>query len=199
MSMDAAMQVPARLPAGGSGERALGWWGMVWVMATEGAFFAYLLFSYFYLASMAGGAWPPEGAPALRLALPNTVILLASSGAVWYAERALRRGSRGAMRAGLAATLVLGAAFLVVQAIELSHQSFGPGRDAYGSLFFTILGFHGAHVVAGVVMMAFATVLAWGRGGRYPRVTLRNVAMYWHFVDAVWLAVFTTLYLSPRL
>jgi heme/copper-type cytochrome/quinol oxidase subunit 3 len=197
--MDTAAVATARLPVGGSGPRALGWWGMVWVIATEAAFFAYLLFSYFYIASMAREAWPAEGAPALRLALPNTAILLASSGAIWLAERGMRGGSRARLRLGLAATLALGIAFLAIQAVELSHQSFGPGRDAYGSLFFTILGFHGAHVLAGVVMVAFATVLAWSRGDRPARVTLHNVAMYWHFVDAVWLAVFATLYLSPRL
>ena len=197
--MDAAAAGPVRLPVGGSGPRALGWWGMVWVIATEAAFFAYLLFSYFYLASMTREAWPPEGAPELRLAVPNTVILLASSGAIWLAERGMRGGSRGRLHSGLVATLVLGIAFVAIQAVEFSHKAFGPDRDAYGSLFFTILGFHGAHVVAGLVMVAFATALAWSRGDRAARVTLRNVAMYWHFVDAVWLAVFTSLYLSPRL
>jgi cytochrome c oxidase subunit I+III len=200
VSMDATMpRQPLRLPVGGAGPRALGWWGMVWVIATEAAFFAYLLFSYFYLASMAVGAWPPSGPPELKLAIPNTVILLLSSGAMIVADRAMRGGSRGRLRIALLVTLVLGIVFLVIQGIEFSHKSFGPGRDAYGSLFFTILGFHGAHVLAGLVMVAFATVVAWSRGDRAARVTLRNVAMYWHFVDVVWLAVFASLYLSPRL
>jgi cytochrome c oxidase subunit I+III len=172
---------------------------MVWVIATEAAFFAYLLFSYFYLASMTNGAWPPAGPPELRLALPNTFILLLSSAAMVVADRAMRGGARGRLRLALVATLALGIVFLCVQAVEFSHKPFGPGRDAYGSLFFTILGFHGAHVLAGLVMVAFATALAWSRGDRAARVTLRNVAMYWHFVDAVWLAVFASLYLSPRL
>jgi heme/copper-type cytochrome/quinol oxidase subunit 3 len=197
--MGATAAPAARLPVGGSGPRALGWWGMVSVIATEGAFFAYLLFAYFYLASMAREAWPAEGAPALRLALPNTVILLASSGAMWLAERGMRTGSAFRLRIGLAATLLLGMAFLVIQEVEFSQQSFGPGRDAYGGLFFTILGFHAAHVLAGVVVVAFSAVLAWRRDDRSARVTLHNAAMYWHFVDAVWLAVFTTFYLSPRL
>ena len=188
-----------RLPVGGAGKGATGWWGMVLLIVTEASLFAYLLFSYFYLASMARGPWPPSGLPELRLALPNTAILLLSSVAMWWAERGVRRGEQGRLRLGLAITLALGIGFLVIQGVEYSHKNFTPRSGAYGSLFFTITGFHGAHVAIGLLMIAVVALRAWlGHFSARRHLAVTNVAWYWHFVDVVWLAVFTSLYLSPR-
>jgi heme/copper-type cytochrome/quinol oxidase subunit 3 len=174
--------------------------GMLFVIATEASFFAYLLFAYFYLASMSRGPWPPAGAPSLSLALPNTLLLIASSGTMWIAESGIRAGDQRRLRLGLLATLILGAAFLSIQAIEYSEQVFTPQTNAYGSLFYTITGFHGAHVLAGLLMNVVAQVQAWRKQYTAARhLTVSNVAAYWHFVDAVWIVVFTSLYLVPRL
>ena len=188
------------LPLGGTGSRALGWWGMTWLIATEAALFAYLLFAYFYLASAAQTRWPPSGPPELSLALPNTFVLLASSAALLWAERGMDRDRPGRLRLGLAVTILLGAAFLVVQGFEYHRAAFSPSTDAYGSLFFTITGLHGAHVLVGLLMNAFALAMALaGPLTRARRVAIHNAALYWHFVDVVWLVVFTCLYLSPRM
>jgi heme/copper-type cytochrome/quinol oxidase subunit 3 len=189
----------APLPVGGRESRSPGRWGMIWVVATEASFFAYLLFSYFYLASMARGVWPPDGVPELKLSLPNTVILLVSSGTMWWAESSIRKGRAAALRIGLVITFVLGCIFLAIQGIEYSHKHFTPQTDAYGSLFYTITGFHGAHVAVGLLMIAVVGIRAFlGHFDRGRHLAVSNVALYWHFVDAVWLAVFTTLYLTPR-
>jgi heme/copper-type cytochrome/quinol oxidase subunit 3 len=194
-----ATAVAHRLPVGRPGRGATGWWGMVLLIATEASLFTYLLFSYFYLGSMARGAWPPSGPPELRLALPNTAILLLSSAAMWWAESGVRRGEQGRLRLGLLATLALGIVFLGIQAVEYGHKHFTPATDAYGSLFFTITGFHGAHVAVGLLMIAVVAVRAWlGHFSERRHLAVTNVSWYWHFVDAVWLAVFTSLYLSPR-
>ena len=180
--------------------RTPGFWGMMLLIATEAALFAYLLFSYFYLGSMAPVAWPPEGPPSLRLVLPNTVILLLSSGTMYWAEAGIRRGEQGRLRTGLLITFVLGVIFLVIQGVEYSTKHITPTTHAYGSLFFTITGFHGAHVAVGLLMIAVVAVRAFlghFRAGRHEAVT--NVSWYWHFVDVVWLAVFTSLYLTPYL
>jgi heme/copper-type cytochrome/quinol oxidase subunit 3 len=189
-----------RLPLDGTGTHVPGAYGMMLLILTEASLFGYLLFSYFYLASMARGPWPPAGLPELRLALPNTGILLLSSGTMWWAESGIRLGRAGRLLGGLIPTLALGGVFLGIQVVEYRHQTFGPSTDAYGSLFFTITGFHGAHVAVGLLMIAVValrTGLGHFSASRHLAVT--NVAWYWHFVDAVWLAVFTSLYLSPRL
>jgi heme/copper-type cytochrome/quinol oxidase subunit 3 len=192
--------VVRRLPLNGTGTHVPGAYGIMLLILTEASLFGYLLFSYFYLASMARGPWPPAGLPELRLALPNTGILLLSSGTMWWAESGIRLGRAGRLLGGLILTLALGTVFLGIQAVEYQHQSFGPSTNAYCSLFFTITGFHGAHVAVGLLIIAVVALRA-GLGhfsaSRYLAVT--NVSWYWHFVDAVWLAVFTSLYLSPRL
>jgi heme/copper-type cytochrome/quinol oxidase subunit 3 len=179
--------------------RPLGWWGMVLLIATEAALFAYLLFSYFYVGSL-GPAWPPTGPRELTLALPNTILLLASSGTMIWAERSARRGRQGGLRLGLLLTFAMGIVFLGIQLREYGQASFTPQTDSYGSLFYTITGFHGAHVLAGLLMLAVIQIRAWlGHFGPRRHEAVSNVALYWHFVDAVWLAVFTSLYLTPRL
>ena len=183
-------------------DRALspGAWGMLLLIATEGSLFGYLLFSYFYLGALSTGPWPPHGPPELKLVLPNTLVLLLSSGTVAWAESGIRRGRTGALRAGLLLTLALGTAFLVVQGIEYHAKRFGPRTNAYASAFYTVTGFHGAHVAVGLLMLLIVSLRAF-RGhfaaGRHEAVT--NVSWYWHFVDVVWLVVFTSLYLVPHL
>jgi heme/copper-type cytochrome/quinol oxidase subunit 3 len=195
----AATTVAHRLPVGGGGKGSTGWWGMMLLIVTEASLFAYLLFSYFYLGSMAPGAWPASGPPELSLALPNTAILLLSSGTMYWAEAGARRGHQWRLRTGLLVTLALGTVFLAIQMVEYRRKTFTPQSDAYGSLFFTITGFHGAHVAVGLLMLAVVSVRAWlGHFGAARHLAVTNVSWYWHFVDAVWLAVFASLYLSPR-
>lgn len=176
------------------------WWGMVLLITTEAALFAYLLFSYFYVASQARSPWLPGGPPTLHLALPNTLILLASSVTMWWAEAGIRSGERIRLGRGLLLTLILGAVFISIQIVEYVNLPFSPTTDAHGSLFYVITGFHSAHVAVGLLMIAVVLMRAWlghFKLGRHLPVTL--TAWYWHFVDVVWLAVFTTLYLSPRI
>lgn len=195
-----SLSQPYSLPINPADRRSPGWMVMVLVIATEAMLFAYLLFSYFYLASSATGKWPPGGKPELTLVIPNTIILLFSSACIWWGERGLRRGSRRRLVAGLSATLLLGIAFLSIQSVEYSRKTFHLSSSAYSSLFFTITGLHGTHVFVGLLMVAIALVRTL-RGHFTPErhLAVTNTAMYWHFVDAVWLVVFTSLYLSPYL
>ena len=195
----AAERAGGAMATGGVNAEAGGRWAMRLVVLTEGCFFASLLFSYWYLAALAPH-WPPVGRhPSLAIAAPNTLILLMSSAALMWGEAGIRRGDRKRLRNGLIATFALGALFVALQAVEYSHQTFSPTSDAYGSLFFTVTGFHGAHVIVGLLMNLVVQWWLW-RGAftadRHGFVS--NVALYWHFVDAVWIAVFTCLYLIPR-
>ena len=187
------------LAVGTAGHHSVGWWGMCAVVATEGAFFAYLLFSYFYLGSQSANPWPTSD-PALGLPIINTGILLASSVFVLWADTGIRRGATTRLRVGLAVAIALGAIFLVLQGVEYSREPLSPTHDAYGSLFFTITGFHGAHVLVGLVMLTVALVRAVrGHFDAAHREAVTNVALYWHFVDVVWLFVFASLYVTPHL
>lgn len=193
--------VPERpLPVAPTGAGSPGWYGMLLVIATEAALFVYLLFSYFYLGSQSPGDWPPAGPPAIGVAAVNTAVLLASSLTAWWGQKGIERGSAGRLLAGLAASLGLGALFVGVQVREWLGKAFDPTTNAYGSLYFTITGLHIAHVVVGLVILA--CLILWTALGRFSAARHAHVTigvLYWHFVDAVWLAVFATLFLTPRL
>jgi cytochrome c oxidase subunit I+III len=185
------------LPLGASGRRSVGWWGMLAVVATEASFFCYLLFSYFYLGSISTNPWPSQ-VPRFGLPLLNTGILLSSSVAVWWGDRGIRAGKPRRLHIGIALGVGLGALFLALQGVEYSRETLSGTRDAYGSLFYTITGFHAAHVLVGLLMLGVVLTRAFlGHFGAERHEAVSNAALYWHFVDAVWLAVFTSLYVSP--
>ena len=190
---------PYELPINPARRSNPGWWVMVLVIITEAMLFVYLLFSYAYLGSMTGAPFPTGGPLKLDLVLPNTIILLVSSGTMLWGERGIRSGNQTRLRVGMLITLILGIVFLTIQGIEYSHKKFALQTDAYSGLFFTITGLHGTPVFVGLLMNVVVQIWAW-RGwftaDRHLAVT--NVAMYWHFVDAVWLVVFFTLYITPR-
>ena len=188
------------LPVGSVGSHAIGWWGMICAVLTEGALFGYLLFSYFYFAVQPRQIAIPPELPSLWLAAPNTVILLVSSVAVWQAERGARRDSWLRQVVGLGSGFVLGVIFVGVQLLEWQSRPFGLSSNAYGSLFFTVTGFHMAHVVLGLLILLALTVWsALGYFGPRHSAPISIGAIYWHFVDAIWLAVFFSFYITPYL
>jgi len=177
---------------------------MAWLIATEATLFASLIASYFFLRFRHGVEWPPDGLPlpALELPMIMSALLLSSSIPVHIAESAIKKGKQGTLRGGLAAGFALGATFLVltvgVEWPETLHE-FTPRTNVYGSLFFTITGFHAMHVLVGLAMSLWTQVRAWhGAFDADRHVTVQNFTMYWHFVDVVWIFVFLTLYVSPR-
>lgn len=187
------------LPIGSTGTEAVGWWGIICGIITEGALFAYLLFSYYYFAVQPREiAWPPE-MPTLTLALPNTGILIASSIAAWWGERGAKKGDRKQQAVGLGLASLLGIIFIIIQLFEWRSKTFGL-HTTYGSLFYTVTGFHMAHVVVGVLILIPLTV--WAALGYFDpkrHAPISIGAIYWHFVDVVWLTVFFTFYLTPYL
>jgi cytochrome c oxidase subunit III len=187
------------LPVGGVGRKSFGWWGMIALIMTEASLFAYLLFAYYYFVVQYGREWIPE-TPKVTLALPNTAILLLSSVFVWWGEKGAERNARRQQSLGLAIGLVLGVIFIVIQALEWREKAFTLASSSYGSSFFVTTGFHMAHVAAGVLMLA--AVLAWSLLGYFDarrHAALSIAAIYWHFVDLVWLAIFFTFYNTPHI
>ena len=188
------------LPIGSINKLSTGWWGVWTLIVTESALFGYLLFSYFYLMLQTEQHWPPEGKPRLFLSGVNTIILLSSSVFVWAAEQFLRRGHRTFSLISLMTAILLGVAFIGIQLQEWHNKTYGIGSNLYGSLYFTITGFHMLHVAIGLVILSLLlvwTALGYFDERRYATFTIGS--LYWHFVDVVWLFIFSTFFLLPYL
>lgn len=198
--MAEAIAPQEELPVGSYRHRASGWWGVWCLIATEGSLFAYLLFSYLYVTVLTTSTWPPNGPPDLTIAAPNTAILLASSFVLWWGERGIKQGRRLRLIVCIGIAFALGTIFALLQLKEWSNKPFTLWTSTYSSLFFTITGFHLMHVIVGLITLAVLFVWALlGYFGRDRHAPLSIGALYWHFVDAVWLFVFTILYLTPLL
>ena len=163
---------------------------------SEVMLFGALFAAYFVIRSESGG-WPPEGQERPELLLPglNTLLLLSSSVTMQLAVRAIGRDEVGTMRRWLRATLLLGSVFILVQGYEFATNGFGLDAGVFGSTFYTLTGFHGAHVLAGLGFMAIvATRARRGLISGEHHTAVEAASYYWHFVDAVWVVLFSTLY-----
>jgi cytochrome c oxidase subunit 3 len=169
--------------------------GVVVWLASELMFFAGLFAAYFTVRSV-NEVWPPEGVEleTARTALA-TIILVASSGTMHLAVVAAKREDRrGAIR-WLAVTTLMGIVFLSNTVWEYAEATFQIDDHAYGSLFYSMTGLHGLHVVGGLVFMGAVAVAIAGRSRAPTEQTVEVCAYYWHFVDVVWVALFATIYL----
>lgn len=171
--------------------------GTIVFLASECMFFSALFAIYFTLRSLHVGPWPPEGDELhWHRALIFTLLLVSSSATMQMAVRAIAAGRKIAFRRWIWLTVALGVAFLFNQfALEWREVPFTPASDAFGSLFFMMTGFHGAHVSGGL----FAMAVLLGRSGakRFGSRDLPSVEVvsyYWHFVDVVWVIMFSVLF-----
>ncbi|MCU1369302.1 MAG: cytochrome c oxidase, subunit [Ilumatobacteraceae bacterium] len=169
--------------------------GVVVWLASELMFFAGFFASYFTLRSQTA-EWPPEGAElAVGRTAAATVVLVVSSLTMHVAVQRSERDDRDGAVRWLAVTAALGAVFLVNQVLEYRELEFSPSTHAYGSVFYLMTGFHGLHVLGGLGFMAAVVAAIAGRSSAAPTgPTVTVCAYYWHFVDAVWIAMFLTLY-----
>lgn len=168
---------------------------MVW-LASELMFFSGLFAAYFSLRS-AASTWPPDGVEldSVRGGL-FTVVLVASSGTIQLAVWAAERGERARARRWIVLTALMALVFIANQASEWLSLDFTPSSHAYGSIFYLLTGFHGIHVLGGVVAMGALLARMAGTAedpGAVPVVQV--IGYYWHFVDVVWIAVFATVFL----
>jgi cytochrome c oxidase subunit III len=174
------------------------WWGMVALITTESTVFVVLLAAYFFLRATAphwpeGGIPPPE----LHLSVPFSLVLWGSSVPIFYADAAIKRGSQRGLRAGLFVSAAMGLAFLGYTAKDFHDLHFGWRTNAYGSMFYTVVGLHALHVAIGLAMSVIVQIKAWQAKFTSSRHTTVEVfSLYWHFVDAVWVFVFVSLFLS---
>lgn len=168
--------------------------GMVLFITSEVMFFGALFAAYGSTRARTAD-WPPPGIEIDRaIPIALTVILLASSVFCHRAAHAARRGEGAATRRAIAITIGLGFLFLAGQALEYSRLGFGLAENAYATVFYTLTGFHGLHVLIGLVILATAMSRT-DRLGEGGRGNVEAASFYWHFVDGIWLLLFAVVYL----
>jgi cytochrome c oxidase subunit 3 len=174
--------------------------GILLFILSEIMLFASFFAAYFFIRVVTGPeTWPPPGVelPVLIAGI-NTVVLISSSFTVHYALEAIRKGNHNGLKLGLVLTWLLGATFLFIQINEYIHIGFTPRDGAFGSIFFSLTGLHGAHVFIGLLLLTFATLRAF-RGHFGPaqkdHLGVEVPGIYWHFVDIMWIIVFASIYI----
>ncbi|KTF67255.1 cytochrome o ubiquinol oxidase subunit III [Sphingomonas sp. HT-1] len=178
------------------GSTLLGFW---MYLMSDCLIFAMLFAAWgVYGSSYAGGPTPQELFK-LPLVAVNTAMLLFSSITYGFAMIAVQEKRQGAMQAWLALTAVFGAAFLAIELYEFSeliHEGAGPQRSAFLSSFFTLVGTHGLHVTFGLIWL-FTLMVQVARKGLVPANVrrLQCLSLFWHFLDVIWIGVFTFVYL----
>jgi cytochrome c oxidase subunit 3 len=164
---------------------------------SEVMLFGALFAAYFVIRGESSG-WPPLGRlerPELLLPGLNSILLISSSATMQWAVRAARGGDRSRILRWLGLTLLLGGVFLLIQGYEFSNNGFGLDAGVFGSTFYILTGFHGAHVLAGLILIAIVANRARrGLVSAEHHIALEGISYYWHFVDVVWLFLFSTLY-----
>ena len=195
----AVMQPPLYAePGAGVYNEKLGMWVF---LGSEVMFFTALIGSYIILRVANPAAWAPLSERVLNVPITavNTFILICSSVTMVKAFAAAQLGRQQALCRWLIATVLIGATFVGIQAVEyreLIHKGFTPDAGLFPSTFYTMTGFHGFHVSVGVLCMMFVTWKAFR--GKYTGADHRGVevvGLYWHFVDLVWIILFTIVYL----
>ncbi len=171
--------------------------GMFLFIASEVMLFGSFFTAYFFVRVANGEPWPTPGNHLpIFVAGVNTIILVTSSFTMHWALQAIKRGNRAGLQAGLTLTFLLGLTFLLTQVREYSRIGFAPYTDAFGTIFYCLTGLHGAHVFVGLTLLLAATVRSY-RGHYSPEAHhgVEIPGIYWHFVDVMWIVVYTTVYI----
>jgi len=177
--------------------------GVICFLCTEAAFFSTLIVAYIKFIGQSTEGPTPATSLGLPLAIANSFFLLTSSATMFAAERGIGRGSMAAFHRWIAATILLGVAFLVTTGAEWKHLIFDDGltisRNLFGTTYFTLLGFHAAHVTMGLTAMLILSATAARMSPMKRAAGLAELlAWYWHFVDGVWVVIFAVVYVFGR-
>jgi cytochrome c oxidase subunit 3 len=176
--------------------------GMMLFIISEIMVFGAFFKAYFFIRVVHDGQAPPHWFPIHGHDLPkavagvNTAILLSSSITMHWAQTGIKNGNRFALKAGMLTTFLLGLTFLFIQINEYVHIGFAPQDFAQGTVFYGLTGLHGAHVFIGLTLLAMVNIRAFR--GHFSPEQHRGVevpGIYWHFVDVMWIIVYTTVYI----
>ncbi len=171
--------------------------GMFLFIASEIMLFGSFFTAYFFIrVARPTPNWHDIHELPVFVAGVNTAILLTSSATMHWALQSIKRGHRTGLKAGLVLTFCMGLTFLLTQIAEYSRIGFAPHDDSFSTVFFCLTGLHGAHVFIGLTLLLFATIRAF-RGHYTPEHhhVVEIPGIYWHFVDVMWIVVYTTVYI----
>jgi cytochrome c oxidase subunit 3 len=172
--------------------------GMLLFIISEIMIFAAFFTAYFFIRVVVTDAkWPGPGFHIpVDIAAVNTGILLSSSLTIHWALTSIKNGNRFGLKAGMVSTFCLGATFLSIQINEYVHLGIAPSDSAQASIFYGLTGLHGCHVFIGLCLLMFVTIRSFK--GHYSPEQHRGVevpGIYWHFVDIMWIFVFSSIYI----
>ncbi len=173
---------------------------MIFFVASEGFFFLALIIAYAFYSHPGGKLAETAQYLDFKKSAIYTLFLFSSSGTIAYAANRLKKGARGTLIAAIAATILLGVVFISGQGSEYSrliHLDVTVSKNVFGSAFFTLTGFHGLHVIGGLILLLVCCfVIASGKYRKIETVLFESTSIYWHFVDIVWIFVFSTVYIG---
>jgi cytochrome c oxidase subunit 3 len=171
--------------------------GMLLFIISEIMVFGAFFTAYFFIRVVGGAPWPATGTELPKLiAGINTLVLVSSSFTMHWALESVKSDNRLGLKAAMVSTFGLGATFLFVQINEYVHIGFSPQDSAQGTIFYGLTGLHGAHVFIGLTLLAMVTIRAFR--GHFSSAEHHGVevpGIYWHFVDVMWIVVYTTVYI----
>ena len=171
--------------------------GMFLFIISEVMIFGAFFTAYFFIRVVGGAHWPARGDELPKLIAGfNTAILVSSSLTIHFAQESIKKNNRLGLQVGMVSTFLLGLTFLFIQINEYVHIGFSPQDSAQGSIFYGLTGLHGAHVTIGLMLLSFVTIRSFR--GHYSAEHHRGMevpGIYWHFVDAMWLVVYFTVYI----
>ncbi len=175
--------------------------GMLALIVAETAIFTIFVVAYiYYIGKSVSGPQPRQ---VLELPIFNTVCLLSSSFTIWIAERALKKNAMAAFSLWWAVTILLGAIFLGGTAFEWKKLIYRDGltisTNLFGTTYYSLVGLHASHVIIGLTMLLIVLIFSlFGKIQREHSRQIEVLSLYWHFVDAVWVVVFTVVYILGR-
>lgn len=174
--------------------------GMFSLIIGESAIFTIFVVAYIYYIGRSTYGPTPQ---ILDIPVFNTICLLSSSLTIWMAERAVERGRIRVFGAWWALTMTLGIIFLAGTALEWNRLIFTNGltirTNLFGTTFYSLVGLHATHVIVGLIMLSLVMLFTLlGRVEQRHVERIQILSLYWHFVDAVWVVVFTVVYIVGR-
>lgn len=175
--------------------------GMACLIATESSLFTIFVVAYlFYLGKSLSGPYPKD---VLSLPVIASICLLSSSLTVYFAERAFKRGQLGSFKLWWLITIALGLEFLIATGFEWQHliyrDHFTISTNLAGTTFYALVGLHASHVIIGLTLLTLVFVLSlFNQVGPEQHERIEMLSWYWHFVDAIWIVVFTVVYIIGR-